>query len=103
MFTRPAVNKYNEPSCEEDEVGIINGLYHEQNSHIAVAMGDTTQVRTKKVPSILCLYEDAAFLKVAVGDRVKINNKILKITGVVNIQEWNIIADISLEAVDDGI
>lgn len=102
-FTRPLANKFGEPTDEQREVGILRGLYHEQNEHIAVMMSDTTQVRTKKVPSILCLYEDTASLALVIGDRVELNGKIMKVTGIVNIQEWNLIADVSLEVVDRGV
>lgn len=102
-FKRSVVNDFGEPVGEPIVVGTIRGLYHEQNSSVQVTTGDTTQVRTKKIPMILCLYEDAASLVLQVGDELKINNKILKVTGVVNIQEWNIIADISLEVVDNVI
>ena len=102
-FKRSGVNDFGEPVGETTAVGIIRGLYHEQNSSVQVTTGDTTQVRTKKIPMILCLYEDAASLVLQVGDELKINNKTLKVTGVVNIQEWNIIADISLEVVDNVV
>ena len=102
-FKRSGVNDFGEPVGEPTVVGIIRGLYHEQNSSVQVTTGDTTQVRTKKIPMILCLYEDAASLVLQVGDELKINNKTLKVTGVVNIQEWNIIADISLEVVDNVV
>ena len=102
-FKRSGVNDFGEPVGEPIVVGTIRGLYHEQNSSVQVTTGDTTQVRTKKIPMILCLYEDAASLALQVGDELKINNKTLKVTGVVNIQEWNIIADISLEVVDDVV
>lgn len=102
-FKRSGVNDFGEPVGEPIAVGIIRGLYHEQNSSVQVTTGDTTQVRTKKIPMILCLYEDAASLVLQVGDELKINNKTLKVTGVVNIQEWNIIADISLEVVDNVV
>lgn len=102
-FKRFGVNDFGEPVAEPTVVGTIRGLYHEQNSNIQVTTGDTTQVRTKKIPMILCLYEDAASLVLQVGDELKINNKTLKVTGVVNIQEWNIIADISLEVVDNVV
>ena len=102
-FKRSGVNDFGEPVGEPTVVGTIRGLYHEQNSSVQVTTGDTTQVRTKKIPMILCLYEDAASLVLQVGDELKINNKILKVTGVVNIQEWNIIADISLEVVDNVV
>ena len=102
-FKRSGVNDFGEPVGEPIVVGTIQGLYHEQNSSVQVTTGDTTQVRTKKIPMILCLYEDAASLVLQVGDELKINNKTLKVTGVVNIQEWNIIADISLEVVDNVV
>ena len=102
-FKRSDANDFGEPVGEPTVVGTIRGLYHEQNSSVQVTTGDTTQVRTKKIPMILCLYEDAASLVLQVGDELKINNKTLKVTGVVNIQEWNIIADISLEVVDNVV
>lgn len=102
-FKRSGVNDFGEPVGEPIVVGTIRGLYHEQNSSVQVTTGDTTQVRTKKIPMILCLYEDTARLALVVGDTVTINAKTFKVTGVVNIQEWNIISDISLEVVDSGI
>lgn len=102
-FKRSGVNDFGEPVGEPTVVGTIRGLYHEQNSSVQVTTGDTTQVRTKKIPMILCLYEDAASLVLQVGDELKINSKTLKVTGAVNIQEWNIIADISLEVVDNVV
>lgn len=103
-FKRAKKNDFGEPEDdEEDDVGIIKGIYHEQNGHVQVTVGDTTQVRTKKVPNILCLYEDIAPLKLQTGDRVSFGGKVYEVTGVVDIQNWNIIADISLEVVDNGI
>lgn len=95
-------NEFGEPTDDIDTVGIVKGLYHEQNSNIQVTTGDTTQVRTKKIPMILCLHDDVTVLELAVGDFIIINEKIFKVTGVVNILEWNIISDISLEVFDDG-
>lgn len=102
-FKRFIKNDFGEPSDEPDVVGTLKGIYHEQNSNIQITTGDTTQVRTKKVPMILCLYEDTASLVLQVGDIVIINSRTFKVTGVVNIQEWNLISDISLEVVDDGV
>jgi len=102
-FKRSGLNNFGEPVGESTVVGTIRGLYHEQNSSVQVTTGDTTQVRTKKIPMILCLYEDTARLALQVGDTVTINDKTFKVTGIVNIQEWNLISDISLEVVDSGI
>ena len=101
QFERAELNAFKEPTNESVHAGKLIGLYHEQNSSVSVTTGDTTQTRSKKTPMILCLYEDAKFLKM--DDKVKINSKTFKVTGVVNIQEWNIIADISLEVIDNGI
>ena len=102
-FERSSTNDFGEPVGKPIVVGTIRGLYHEQNESVQVTTEDITQVRTKKIPMILCLYEDAASLALQVGDELKINNKTLKVTGVVNIQEWNIIADISLEVIDNVV
>lgn len=102
-FKRTEKDEFGEPTDELNVVGKLRGLYHEQNGSIQITTGDTTQTRTKKVPMILCLYEDAASLVLQIGDIVKINNKTLKVTGVTNIQEWNLISDISLEVVDNGV
>lgn len=102
-FKRTEKNKFGESTEELKDVGTLKGLYHEQNGTIQVTTGETTQFRTKKVPMILCLYEDTASLVLQVGDIVKINGKTFKVTGVINIQEWNLISDISLEVVDNGV
>lgn len=102
-FKRNGNNEFNELTGEQSSVGKITGLYHEQNGSIQITTGDTTQTRTKKVPMILCLYEDAASLALQIGDIVKINTKTFSVTGITNVQEWNIISDISLEVVDVGV
>ena len=106
-FKRAKLNAFKEPTSDEEFAGKLLGLYHEQNSYVKssvgyeVSTGGVVQVRTKKIPMILCLYDDAKFLKI--GDIVKFNSKTYKVNGVVNIQEWNIISDISLEVIDNGI
>ena len=102
-FKRSKKNNFNESIKEFEIIGNFNGLYHEQNSTISISVNDATQVRSKKIPMILCLYEDTASLALQVGDFVTINSRTFKVTGVTNIQEWNIISDISLEVVDSGI
>ena len=102
-FKRSGKNEFGEPSDSLEPIGQLVGLYHEQNSRVQITTGDTTQVRTKKIPTILCLYEDTASLVLQVGDVVEFGGKTFEVTGVTNIQEWSIISDISLEVVDNGI
>ena len=99
---RKETNEFGEPIGLIKIVGSFNGLYHEQNSNISVTTGETTQTRSKKIPSILCLFDDIRNLNADVGDYIKFNEKTFIITGMVNVQEWNVISDISLEVVDDG-
>ena len=101
-FKRKAKNDFNEPSEEPIIVGNLLGIYHEQNSNIAISTGDTTQYRTKKIPMILCLYSDVSKLELNVNDFVIFNSKTFKVTGITNVQEWSIVSDISLEVFDDG-
>ena len=102
-FLRQETNKFKEPVGEPKKIGSILCIYHEQNGRIKISTGDTTQVRTKKVPMLLCLHSDVSQVNVQVGDQVKLNGKTFNVTGVINIQEWNLVADISLEVVDVGI
>lgn len=115
-FKRKGMNEFGEPSDELVPIGVIRGLYHEENSNIQITTGDTTRIRTKKIPMILCLYEDTTSLGsdnepaldekefgLKADDQVVINGKTFKVTGIVNIQEWSIIGDISLEVIDDGL
>lgn len=101
-FLRQETNKFKEPIGEPKSVGVISCIYHEQNGSVRITTGDTTQVRSKKVPMLLCLYSDASQIGLQVGDQVKLNGKTFNVTGVTNIQEWNVVADISLEVVDVG-
>ena len=102
-FMRPSLNEFNEPSGDETEVGSLRGLYHEQNSNVQLTTGDTTQIRTKKLPMILCIYDDAKTLNLQLGDKLYLNDRILKVVSLVNIQEWNIIGDLSLEEVANDV
>ena len=102
-FYRNDANEFGEPTTETVTLGVVKGLYHEQNSNIALTTGDTTQTRTKKIPMLLCLWDDLKYIVLKVGDKTEINSKVFKVTGVTNVQEWSIVADISLEVVDDGV
>ena len=86
----------------------IKALYHEETGFIRVGMTDTTNVRKapqsgqKKQPMLLCLWESVVEADLKFGDYTMINGKKYTVSAVTNVQEWNIIADISLEVEDDG-
>lgn len=105
-FKRRKLNDFNECSGEEISIGKVKGIYHEStyaNETAYLMSKDSSQTRSKKTPMILCLYDDVAFLDLHVNDLVSFNNKTFKVVSLSNIQEWNIVVDIFLEVVDDGI
>lgn len=99
-FLREDKDDFGEPTGKSTEVCSIKAIYHESNGYIRTQTGEAATYRTKKEPRLLCLYEDATSL--VSGDYVLINGKRYNVTGVLNIQEWSIMADISLEVVDHG-
>ena len=107
-FHRPIRNEAGEPDgLSIEPVVSIKALYHEENQHIQVLCEGTTTNRQKKIPMLLCLWSDLhdeyGVSKLEIGDEVTINQKQFLVNGAVNIQEWNIISDISLEVQDNGI
>lgn len=101
-FYRYGTNKFGEKNLEPEKIGELKCLYHEQNNNIQITGTDATRIRTEKIPMLLCLHDDLKLLNLEVDDFVFINNKRMKMTGIVDVQEWNIICDISLELVDNG-
>lgn len=100
-FRRTESNEFGEPDGESHIIGSVLGLYHEQNSNIQITTGDTTQIRTKKIPMILFLFDDLHHLGLKTGDFVMINGRKFNVAGIVDVQEWQIALDVSLELVDD--
>jgi hypothetical protein len=107
-FYRPERNEFGEPTKDAELVASLKALYHEETGFIRVGMTDTTNVRKArrsgevKQPMLLCLWESVVEADLKFGDYTMINGKKYSVTAVTNVQEWNIIADISLEVEDDG-
>lgn len=128
IFYREGKNQFNEPSGEMQEVAIIKGFYYEHAPHILDAYiilygGDAANWRTKKMPVLLCPWEDLfeddpdfvppsdfdpKFMvvpkrcKIQLGDTVSINGHESHVTGVYNVMEWDLVCHISFEEVDYG-
>ena len=97
VFSRQALDKFGQPIEGDDDENAIVGIYHESNSYIQTTGGNATVIRTRKSPMILCLFADGD--KIKQGDRVVINEKTYKVSGVLDVQNYHIAADISLEEV----
>lgn len=98
VFSRPALDKYGQPLEDTQEEIKLKGIYHEANGYIQTTGHDATITRTKKSPMILCLFEDGE--KIQQLDTVEIEGKKYRVSGVLNVQNYSVVADISLEEVE---
>lgn len=122
-FYRRELNKFGEPNKEPTFYCSLTGLYHEHNPHMLdsykILTGQTLGAYTgDKYPQLMVPYEDFWIEETVVdeetgeekiikkniqkGDEVNFNGRMLRVTGVSNVQEWNLLYDISFEEVDDG-
>ena len=121
-FLRAEENEFGEPTDEKKPICTYKGLFHEHNPHMLdsykIMTGQTLGWYTgEKYPQLMVPYEDFWFDKeiineqgepeivkdcVRVGDEVNWNGRIIRVTGVSNVEEWNLLYDISFEEVEDG-
>lgn len=98
VVTRQSLNKFNEPNGEA-EVFTITGVFHETTSYLSKNGSNGSTVRTKPSPMFLTLWESVSHLNV--DDKVTLNNKQYTIGEIKNMAEANLVADISLEEVQN--
>lgn len=100
VFTRKALNEFGEPSDEILTVP-LEGVLHETTSYLSRTSTESTTLRAKPSPMILCLWEYAK--KLSISYELFYNGKLYRIGDIKNVSEANIAADISLEEVQtDG-
>lgn len=98
---RDKTDKYGEPTKEEPEkVATICGLFHVSKGYITENIQDGTRTHSKGQPMLLVAYEDSE--NIQNGDFLEINKNKYKVIEKNNIQEYNIVTDISLELVLNG-
>lgn len=93
-FTHMGEDEYHQPV--EDSIITVKGVYHETNSFITLSSTDSASVQRKKNPMILTLIDETV-LSLRQGDKVLINGVTYKIAGVLDLQNYGVVADISLE------
>lgn len=116
VYWRFPKNQFGEVDKEQDPVYLctIKGMYHEFTAHmtdtvVLLTGTETVTTRTKKVPQSLCEYDNLLFKNsegkddsIMIGDYVYYNYRVMRVTGLQNIMEWNTLVDVSFEEVDDG-
>lgn len=94
-FKRSEINKFKEPTGEAVSVATIQGVFHETTQHVSIVASDAASVKSKQTPYILTLYEAAKDLQQ--GDYTIINGKTYTVNDAVDIGNFHIAVDISLE------
>lgn len=102
VFKRFGIDEYGQHTDEVEETFNIKGLFHEVIHHVQNALAESDGARIIDVPNsyILCLFEDGDLIRI--DDFVEINEKIYKVVNKVNVGNYNIAYDISLEMEVDG-
>lgn len=100
-FFRKKVDKYGEPTKEEPEqIANVKGLFHVSKGYITQNIQDGTKTHGKGQPMLMVAYENTR--EIQTDDFLIINENTYKVVEKNNIQEYNIVTDISLELVLDG-
>ena len=100
-FLRKSVDGYGEPMKEEPkQVVNIQGLFHVSKGYITQNIQDGTKTHSKGQPMLMVAYENTG--EIQTDDFFVINGNTYKVVEKNNIQEYNIVTDISLELVLNG-
>lgn len=95
-FSRDKLDDYKEPTGAVSAT-TIKGVFHQYTQHISIVGAGAASIQQKNTPFIIALYSDAKDIKQ--GDYTVINGVKYLVNGLVDIGNWNIAIDISLEAV----
>lgn len=100
-FLRKSVDGYGEPTKEEPkQVVKVQGLFHVSKGYITQNIQDGTKTHSKGQPMLMVAYENTG--EIQTDDFFVINGNTYKVVEKNNIQEYNIVTDISLELVLNG-
>ncbi len=100
-FFRKKADNYGEPTKEEPEqIANVKGLFHVSKGYITQSIQDGTKTHSKGQPMLMVAHENIGEIKTE--DFFVINKNKYKVVEKNNIQEYNIVTDISLELVLDG-
>lgn len=101
IFLRKSVDGYGESMKEEPkQVVKTQGLFHVSKGYITQNIQDGTKTHSKGQPMLMVAYENTG--EIQTDDFFVINGNTYKVVEKNNIQEYNIVTDISLELVLNG-
>lgn len=98
---RPELNEFNEKIETDVPTVTIKALFHNGSSnHIVINTADNSQVPEKNTPYLITTWVNG--VKLRKDDIININKKSYKVTGIYDINEYNIITEVSLEVILDA-
>lgn len=100
VVKRIVLNSYGEDTDKQEEITEIQGLFHTEKGYITKSVSDGSKTHSKGQPKLMITYDDSVLIKS--GDTIQINENIYKVIEKNNIQEFNIVCDISMELVLNG-
>lgn len=97
---RNKIDEYKEPTGEQETITAFRGLFHITKTFQTRTIKDGTVTRTKGQPMVLADYSDIK--EICNGDIIEYNGLEYTVADVNNVEQMNIIADISMELVING-
>lgn len=95
-FNKIVLDEYNQPQVSEERIE-VKGIYHETNSYVTKSSSDATVTVSEKSPSLLVSWKDAC--KLELEDTLEIEGVSYRVSGLTNIQNYNVFGSISLEVI----
>lgn len=108
IFYRNLDNEYGEPVEDRVEILRIKALYHETSAYKTTYTNDGTTITSEKKPMLLCALQDVNGSDIKLGDYIELVDNVygdvkrLTFSGVTDVQDFGVIADISLEVFSDA-
>lgn len=96
-FQRDNLNAYKEPDGTSYTVTVLTGIWHESQSYITTTKSEASTTRSKPSIQIMALWADAS--PILQGDYMEVAGVRYNVTGVHNVENAGVVADISLEVV----
>lgn len=100
-FTRYGKNQYGEYTEEEIGSNEMIAIYHKSNtgSYVSLDTNQEYRIKSEKSPMLLTSYDEFLKAKIEIDDVVFVNSQKHKVTGWFNVQEANVVVDVSLEEI----
>lgn len=93
-------DKYRETTSDIEEIQKVSGLFHITKGYTTQTISDGTKIRAKSQPMLMVCMEGSE--QIENGMFVVINENRYNIVDKNNIQEYNMVVDLSLELVQNG-